>query len=355
MFFAPETLAVNRNMNGHWAELWAQRGIFDQQHEMMVNTYRNVMTPEMLACNALTGGFGRDFWKEVDRNVLELRDQETGMEIVTDLPSIVLPVGKTVRMYSAVGDIAKDVSVSIDGQAPYSFDHTEYASDGDPIPMFSAGYGVNWRLAQGLNTVGIDLVLDSQRAKMREFNKRLVDYTLNGDARIVVDGKAGQGLKNHRNTKKIDLTVAAINLTTATLADLITFFGSGPFGANRIANKINAYDVMWVSPQIFANLSQPYVSTGGVVSGQTMLQVLLPYTGVREIRPTFALSGNEFLAYVKRSDTVATLDGMTTGITPLPRPLPQTNYNFQILAAMGIQVTADADGKSGVVYGAELT
>ena len=354
MFFTPETLAVNRNMRGHWNELWAQRHIANQQHDMMVNAYRPAMTHDMLACNAL-GGFAGEFWKEIDRQVIELRDQETGMEIVMDLPSITLPVGKTVRMYSAVGDIAKDVSVSIDGQAPYSFDHTEYASDGDPIPIFSAGYGVNWRLAQGLNTVGIDLVLDSQRAKMREFNKRLVDYTLNGDARIVVDGKAGQGLTNHRNTKKIDLTVAAINLTTASLEDLVQFFGTGAFGANRIANKIAAYDVMWVSPQIYANLSKPYVSTGGVISGQNQMAVLAPYTGVKEIRQSFALQGNEFLAYVKRSDQVATLDGMTTGITPLPRPLPQTNYNFQILAAMGIQVTADADGKSGVVYGAELT
>lgn len=354
MYFAPETLAVNRNMQGHWNQLWSQRNIYNMHNDLMVNQYRPAMDATTLACNAL-GGFATEFWKEIDRNVLELRDQETGMEIVQDLPSIVLPVGKTVKMYSAVGDIAKDVSVSIDGQAPYSFDHTEYASDGDPIPMFSAGYGVNWRLAQGLNTVGIDLVLDSQRAKMREFNKKLVSYTLNGDSRIVVDGKAGQGLKNHRNTKKIDLTVANIDLTTASMADLIAFFGTGAFGQNRIANKVTAYDVMWVSPQIMANLNQPYVSTGGVVSQATVGATIQRYTGVKEFRETFALNGNEFLAYVKRSDLVATLDGMTTGITPLPRPLPQTNYNFQILAAMGIQVTADADGLSGVVYGAELT
>src|SRR5690606_18432567 len=139
--------------------------------------------------------------------VVQLRNQEIGMEIVNDLMSVqtILPIGKTAKLYNVVGDIADDVSVSIDGQAPYSFDHTEYGSDGDPIPMFSAGYGVNWRHAAGLQTVGIDLVLDSQAAKLKKFNKRLVKYILDGDANIQVDAYPGQGLRNHRNTKKIDL------------------------------------------------------------------------------------------------------------------------------------------------------
>ncbi len=108
------------------------------------------------------------------------------MEIVNDLIGVqtVLPVGKTAKLYNVVGDIADDVSVSIDGQAPFSFDHTDYASDGDPIPVFTAGYGVNWRHAAGLNSVGIDLVLDSQMAKMRKFNQKRVNYYLNGDSKF---------------------------------------------------------------------------------------------------------------------------------------------------------------------------
>ncbi|MEN1557787.1 major capsid protein, partial [Pseudomonas aeruginosa] len=109
-------------------------------------------------------GLGREFWAEIDAQIIQYRNQETGMEIVNDLLQVqtVLPIGKTAKLYNVVGDIADDVSVSIDGQAPYSFDHTEYNSDGDPIPVFTAGYGVNWRHAAGMNTVGIDLVLDSQ-------------------------------------------------------------------------------------------------------------------------------------------------------------------------------------------------
>lgn len=364
MFFTPEYLAANRRMHGHWNELWAVRNQFNMAQEVMVNQNRPVMTPEMLACNAING-FGRDFWAELDNQVIQLRVAEVGMEIVTDLLAVqtVLPVGKTAKLYNMVGDIADDVSVSIDGQAPYSFDHTDYASDGDPIPMFSAGYGVNWRHAQGLNTVGIDLVLDSQAAKLRKFNKQIVSYMLDGSSRIQVDAYPAQGLRNHRNTRKINLGAGAggadIDLTTATAEEMLAFFGqAGPFGVNARANRVAAYDVLWVSYEIWANMARPYLlslnaGSNAVISG-TVMSAIMPFIPAREIRPTFAFTGNEFLGYVRNREVVTPLVGMTTGITPLPRPLPQTNYNFQILAAMGLQVKVDADGFGGVVYGADF-
>lgn len=185
MYFSKETLATNSRLGGHWNELWANRNIWNAQHNAMLTANRAHMTPEMLACNAV-GGFAREFWAEIDNQILQLRDQEDGMEIINDLMGVqtILSVGKTAKLYSVVGDIADDVSVSIDGQAPFSFDHTEYDSDGDPIPVFTAGYGVNWRHAAGLNSVGVDLVLDSQSAKLRKVNKRRVAYYLGGDEKF---------------------------------------------------------------------------------------------------------------------------------------------------------------------------
>lgn len=353
MFFTRENLA-NPRMLGHWNELWANRNQFNAMQGQMVRAYQATMTPNQLECNALAG-LGREFWAEVDSQIVQMRDQVTGMEIVTDLMAVqtVLPVGKTAKLYNVVGDIAEDVAVSLDGQAPYSFDHTEHNSDGDPIPVFSAGYGVNWRHAAGLNTVGIDLVLDSQEAKLRRFNEAIVSYMLDGDDRIQVQNYPGQGLRNHRNTYKIDLTAAGIDLTTADAAALIAFFGTGAFGQGARSNKVAAYDKMWVSYEVWANLNKAYVVNGAVVG--TVLSQALPFMPVREVSPTYALSGNEFIAYVRQRSVVSPLVGMTTGITPLPRPLPNTNYNFQILGAFGLQVKADADGLSGVVYGGELT
>lgn len=355
------------NVLAHFQELRVNRDVFNIHHNNMVAQYAPALqsSPTMLAANAL-GGFDNTFWAAIDRQVIALRGQEFGIEIVDDLMGIqlALPVGKTAAMYNNVGDIADDVAISIDGQAPYSFDHTDYGNDGDPIPMFTAGYGVNWRMQQGLQGVGIDLVLDSQEAKMRKFNKRLVNYVLNGDASINVDGKPGQGLKNHRNTYKINLGTgaggAAIDLTTATPQEIIDFFTTGAMGQAYQVNFLTSLSVLWVSPQIWRNLRKQYVvemGAGGLAMGQnrTVLEAIKQFLGVEDVRQSYALVGNEFLGYVRRADYVRPLVGMTTGVVPLPRLMPQANYNFQIMCAMGIQVRADSEGHTGVIYGADLS
>src|SRR5690606_17618281 len=120
---------------------------------------------------------------------------------------------------------------------------------------------------------------------------------------------------------------------------------------------VEAYDVLWVSPQIMANLMKPAtVTLGGttLLSGGTVQSVIQNFIPARAIRQTFALSGNEFIAYQRRQDVISPLVGMATGVVPLPRPMPQSNYNFQIMGAMGLQIKRDGEGKSGVNYGANL-
>lgn len=357
MIYTKEGLATNALLRDHWDGLWAIRNMFDSQQQSMIAANQAYMTPEQLQCNAIQG-ITQTAWAAIDNRVIQLRDQEIGMDILNDLMSVqtVLPVGKTASFYNMAGDIADDVAVSIDGQAPYSKDNTGYSNDGDPIPMFTAGFGVNWRHAAGLNSVGVDLILDSQTAKTRVFNRRLVEYALNGNARINVDGKPGEGLKNHRNTVKINLGTgaggAAIDLTTASGEELVDFFTTGAYGQTATENRVAAYDITWVSPQIMANLRRVYV-VNNVTTG-TVLDQIMRNVPNREFRQTFALVGNEFLAYVRRSDYVSPLIGMPTQVTPEPRPLPISNYNFLVAAAMGIRVARDDAGLSGVVYGANL-
>lgn len=362
MFLTQSAIAASPRLLAHYQELQANRNIWNNQNAAMIAANRAAMTPDMLAANSLAG-LGADFWKEVDTQIIQFRDQETGMEIVNDLLGVqtVLNIGKTAKLYNIAGDIADDVKVSLDGQPPYSFDHTEYDNDGDPIPVFTAGYGVNWRHAAGMSSVGIDLVLDSQAAKLRKFHKRLVSYTLDGDASIRVQGYQAQGLRNHRNTAKLNLGSGAggvnIDLTTADQTELSKFFTVGAFGQVARDNFVDAYDVLWVSPQIHANLMKPATVTiggGALLSGGTVLSTILSFIPARAIRQTFALKGNEFIAYQRRRDVVTPLVGMATGVVPLPRTMPQHNYNFQIMAAMGLQVKRDGEGLSGVLYGADL-
>lgn len=347
MYFTKENLATNARMQGHWSELWAQRNIFNAQHDAMIAANKANMTSEMLACNAV-GGFAKEFWKEIDNQIIELNTEEIGIEIVNDLMGVqtVLPIGKTLKMYSVSGDINDEVVMSMDGQAPHGFDHTEYGSDGDPIPMFAAGYGVNWRLAQGLNTVGIDLALDSQRLKLKKFNKARVKFYLEGNENMVVDGHKAMGIKNHKNTQQLTLTT---DLKAATFDELIGFFTIGEFGVMARNNFVAKYDVMWVSPDVMANLARPHIVNGAVVG--SVLNTVMPFAPVGEIRQSFALKGNEIIAYQRRRDVISPLIGMTTGVVPVPRTMPTDNYNFKIMSAEGLQITCDMLGRSGVVYG----
>lgn len=359
MFFTPRTMQ-DPNVQAHWADLWANRAMAAMATERIVEHYRPAMTPDALAVNAL-GTPGAEFWQQIDRNVIALRDQVPGMEIVNDLMQVqtTLPIGKTARLYTLGGEIAEDVAVSIDGQAPFSFDMSDMNTDGDPVPVFTAGYGVNWRLAEGLRTVGVDAVLDAQRAKALPYNRRLVNYMLNGDNTIQVSNYPAQGLKNHRNTIKLNLGAggANIDLTTATPAAIIAFFSGGAFGQTRLANYVAGYDIMWVSQAIWANLQKPYiidVNGGGTnaILGGNVMQAIMPYAGVREIRPTFALVGNQFLAYIRRQDVVTPLVGMTTGVAPVPRLMPNSNFNYQMMGAYGLSVGRTPEGYGGVLYGA---
>ncbi len=65
MYFSKETLATNSRLGGHWSELWANRNMWNLQNDSIIAANRAMMTPDMLACNAV-GGFSRDFWAEID-------------------------------------------------------------------------------------------------------------------------------------------------------------------------------------------------------------------------------------------------------------------------------------------------
>ncbi|EAS5795190.1 hypothetical protein F6Z27_10105 [Salmonella enterica] len=55
MYFSKETLATNSRLGGHWNELWANRNMWNAQHDAMIAANRSNMTPEWLAVNAVGG------------------------------------------------------------------------------------------------------------------------------------------------------------------------------------------------------------------------------------------------------------------------------------------------------------
>lgn len=346
-----ENLARHSNLKSHAADELEQR--------MEYNAIQKALT-ENLAHDSISyaknaaGIFGKDYWLELDRQAIEIAGQERGREIFNDIQDLatVVPLGKTVRGYQKLGDISDHVTISMDMQTPQTFDQSSITGDADPIPGFTAGYGINWRHWLGLQTENIDLMLQSQRAKLVKFYEAMADYALNGNARIQEANYPGQGIKNHRNTVKIDLT-GVINLTTADPDEVVTYF-AGTFGAVLDANAVSSVK-LWVSPQIRARMAMPYSDSLGIVAGSVETQLRQFTPRISEIGTDYSLSGNEFIAYVKDKTFLEVPTGQAVIITPLPRLMPRDNFNNDISSAFGIQVKADSQGRSGVFYGANLT
>lgn len=347
-----ENLARHSNLKSHAADELEQRMEFNAIQKALT---ANLTHDSGSYVKNAAGIFGKDYWFELDNQAVEIAGQERGREIFNDIQDLatVVPLGKTVRGYQKLGDISDHVTISMDMQTPQTFDHSSMTGDADPIPGFTAGYGINWRHWLGLQTENIDLMLQSQRAKLVKFYEAMADYALNGNTRIQEANYPGQGIKNHRNTVKIDLTVAAINLTTATPDEVVTYFAKD-FGAVLDENAVASVK-LWVSPQIRARMAMPYSAELGIVSGSIESQLRQFTPRISEIGTDYSLNGNEFVAYVKDKTFLEVPTGQAVIITPLPRLMPRENFNNDISSAFGIQVKADSKGRSGVFFASNMT
>lgn len=360
--FEKEKIATNANHASQFARTMGERRIGRHNQTLIVNQYGEYLNADELQRNA-ADQFGVKFWAEIDRRAIEVRDNDQGRELMTDLMTLATPldVGKTIKTYAREGDIQDEVKISMDGQTPVTFDHVDSESEGDPVPIFQAGFGINWRHWKGLQSENIDLLADSQRAKMKVILSRMADYLLDGDAKIKVSGFAAQGIRNHRNTKKINLTTAGaagapIDLTAAaTSNDVILNFWNQTFALQLDANYVNGkLSVVWVSPEIMRRMTVPFSAADGFKSG-TLLSAILEFGRVGEFKQTYKLSGNQFLGYMRDKDSISPLVGQAVSTTPIARLQPRDNYNFEIWSALGLQIKADANGRGSVFYAANLT
>lgn len=356
--FDKEKIAADANLASQFrGHTMAERKIAYRNQEMIVNQYGEHLAPDDLAKNA-ADQFDIKFWAEIDRRAIAVRDNDQGRELMTDLMGLAtaLPVGKVVKTYARQGDIQDEVKISMDGQTPITFDHVDSDSEGDPVPIFQAGYGINWREWQGRQSENLDTLAESQAAKMKIVLSRMCDYLLDGDAKIRAAGFRGQGIRTHRNTKKIDLNVAGIDLTsTSESNDDILNFWNQTFAIHLDANYINGkISVVWVSPEIERRMVQPFSGSAGFKGG-TLKQYILDFGRVGEFRVTHKLKGNEFIAYQRDRDSITPLVGQAVSTTPIARLQPRDNYNFEIWSAMGLQIKADANGRGSVFYAAKLT
>lgn len=365
LIFDKQAIANSQGVARQWQGLNDLR----KQHDIMqANAFRSQGANIAVNQSAL---LPQDAYRELDSITKRVFENDEGQGYMSSLMSIAksIDIGKTAYVYRRATDKKDLVTRSVSGQTPESLNKTQYTYHGDPVPIFTTGYGREWREQRAFTTEGFDALFDDQYNNMRSLKEDMAIYMLYGDAKVNVQGYGGKGILNHDSTVKIDLGTGGsnIDLVTATADQIITYF-TVDFAKTLDANYVMAVDELWVSPQIMRNFNRPYSGAGDFKEG-TIKDYILRYGRVKKIETTFELgrefqgdgaydfagNGNEFFCYVKNQQALCPLVGQAVSTVAIPRMMPMDNLNFMIWSAMGMQVRADSNGRSQVFYASNVT
>lgn len=295
----------------------------------------------------------RDAWMEIDGITRSVMRNDEGQAYMSDLMPLAkaVNIGKLVHLTRVSGD-AGTVVRSMSGQVPVPVDKVAYDYRGTPVPIFSTAYGREWREWNSLKSENFDALADDQEAHTAKIRRNMALYALDGDTEISVQGYKGYGIRTSPLSSSINLGTgaggASINLTTAD-SDAVDTFVTQTLGAmldaNLVVGKINLY----VSPEIGRNFDRAYSGAMGFKAG-TLLSYLLTNRRINKIAVSYELKGNEIMGFVPSAEYIRPLVGMAVNTTAKVRLSPTENYQFLIMGAMGLEIRADINGKTGVFH-----
>lgn len=351
-YFDEQLVANSRPHAAWWQELTVVREHFHRTEE----SHASLMN-ELLGNAAAV--LPRDAWLDLDGITRRVMRNDEGQAYMADLMPLAKPVniGKLVHLTRTSSD-AGSVTRSMSGQVPVGMDKVIYDYKGSPVPIFSTAYGREWREWNTLQSENFDALADDQEAHTAKIRRDMAQFALDGDASIVFQGYTAYGIRTSPLSKAINLGAAVgganIDLTSsATTSDAIEAFFNGPFGTmldnNLVASPVNIY----VSPEIGRNFDRPYSGSAGFKIG-SLRDALMANRRIAKIEVTFELTGNQFFGFVPKADYIRPLIGMAVNTTAITRLNPTDNYQFLVMGAMGLEIRADYNGKSGVFYSTDI-
>lgn len=352
---------INANPSHHGAWWTTQSYQWDAFHanEVALAEAERPMSGNHLIANA-SAILPRDAWLEFDSITRRVMRQDDGRPYMTALMALAKPtnIGKIVHMTSVSSDISDDVVVTVSGQEPAPVDKVVYSYRGTPIPIFKKGYGREWREWNSLQSENFDALADDQEAATAKINHRNAKYVLDGDTTINVNGNIGYGIRNNPLSKSINLGSAVgganIDLSSpSTTSDAIEAFINNVLGKLLDDNLVNRPVNLYVSPEIMRNLDRPYSLAAGFKPG-SLRDHLLANRRIASIEQTYELVGNQFFGFVADAQYIRPIVGMATTTFAMPRTYPMANYQFLVWNAMGLEIRADYNGKSGVFYSVDV-
>lgn len=345
-YFDEQLVANSRPHAAWWGEVSMVREGFHMQEDILANLASQFMG------NA-AAVLPRDAWMDLDGITRRVMRADEGQAWMADLMPLAkaVNIGKLVHLTRVSGD-AGTVVRSMSGQVPVPVDKVGYDYRGTPVPIFSTAYGREWREWNTLQSENFDALSDDQEAHTAKIRRDMALYALDGDSNIVFQGYEATGIRTNPLSKAINLGSGAgganINLTTAS-SDAVESFINGAFGTMLDDNLVRGGVNLYVSPEIARNLDKPYSGSAGFKVG-SLRDVILANRRVNKIETSFELNGNEFFGFVPNAEYIRPLVGMAVNTTAKTRQNPTDNYQFLIMGAMGLEIRADFNGKSGVFY-----
>lgn len=340
-YFDEQLVANSRPHAAWWGEVSANREHWHRVEDGMASVQNSAAI------------LPRDAWQELDGITRRVMRADEGQAWMADLMPLAkaVNIGKLVHLTRVSSD-AGSVTRSMSGQVPTGLDKVTYDYRGTPVPIFSTAYGREWREWNTLQSENFDAISDDQEAHTAKIRRDMALYALDGDPDIQFQSFPAYGIRTHPLSKSINLGNASggadINLTTAT-SDAIEAFVNNVLGAALDANFIATGVNMYVSPEISRNLDRPYSGSAGFKIG-SLREVLTANRRINKIETSFELSGNEFFAFVPNAEYIRPLIGMAVNTTAMIRQNPTDNYQFLVMGAMGIEIRADFNERSGVFY-----
>lgn len=347
MIFQKAIIGNSRVAQEHWAEMQRAREAANR-HNMALNA--------MAGLKANAGLIPQDVFQEFDNVTVERFRLDDGDVFLNDLLPLSrsVSIGKLVHKFRQASD-AGVVQTSMTGQIGLKMDQVEYTFDGSIIPVHDAGFFRNWREWNAMTSEGFDGLIDDQRETVASVRRHMADQFLDGHVdgdgnNIVVDGISWGGMRNDSRVAQVDLGAGGINFdftdTTKTGAE-----NKAAFVQIRdtltITNKCGQEATYYVSLEIMSNWERKFSTQ---YDAKIISQELADLFGVKEIKASNKLSGNELMAMVMTTERIRPIVGMALNTVAMPRPLYNSNYEFATWAATGFEIREDFAGNTCALF-----
>ncbi len=347
MLLQKKLIGNSRAAQDHWKEVQRARLAANQQERMFASTGQMVGNAGLIP---------QDVYREFDNVTVERMRSDDGDTYLNDLLPLSrsVSIGKLTHQFRMASD-SGHVQTSMTGQIGVKMDQAEFTYDGSIIPIHDAGFSRNWREWNAQTSEGFDALIDDQRETVASVRAHLADQFLDGHVdkdgnAIVLDGLSWKGMRNDGRVAQVDLGAAGINFDFTDNAQTAIAVKAAFIEVRDvlwITNKCEMEATYYISREIMSNFERKFSTS---YDSKIIREELAALMGVKDIKVTSKLTGNQMMAMVLSADKIRPIVGMGLNTVAMPRPVYNSNYEFVTWGAIGFEVRNDFAGNTCAMY-----